>query len=62
MGVLEKLAVGDYHVTLVSAETFTTFTPLLPCEYRLVPCQSAMLTTVYLLSRCRWYCIIPIPH
>ncbi|KAF8889472.1 hypothetical protein CPB85DRAFT_1231500 [Mucidula mucida] len=30
MGVLEKLSPGDYHVTIVSAETYTTFTPLLP--------------------------------
>ncbi|KAG6865943.1 hypothetical protein C0991_010444, partial [Blastosporella zonata] len=30
MGVLKTLNVGDYHVTVVSAETFTTFTPLLP--------------------------------
>ncbi len=32
MGVLEKLSPGDYHVTIVSAETYTTFTPLLPCK------------------------------
>jgi len=31
MGVLNTLHVGDYHVTVVSTETFTTFTPLLPC-------------------------------
>ncbi|KAF4576647.1 hypothetical protein EYR36_000755 [Pleurotus pulmonarius] len=30
MGVLETLHPGDYHVTIVSPETFTTFTPLLP--------------------------------
>ncbi|KIY66321.1 nucleotide-binding domain-containing protein [Cylindrobasidium torrendii FP15055 ss-10] len=30
MGVLDKLSAGDYHVTVISAETFTTFTPLLP--------------------------------
>lgn len=30
MGVIEKLKPGDYHVTVVSAETYTTFTPLLP--------------------------------
>ncbi|KAG6844138.1 hypothetical protein H0H87_009525 [Tephrocybe sp. NHM501043] len=30
MGVLKTLHVGDYHVTVVSSETFTTFTPLLP--------------------------------
>lgn len=31
MGVLKTLHVGDYHVTVVSSETFTTFTPLLTC-------------------------------
>ncbi|KAF8882357.1 hypothetical protein CPB85DRAFT_1378267 [Mucidula mucida] len=30
MGVLQTLYPGDYHVTIVSTETFTTFTPLLP--------------------------------
>ncbi|KAF8350507.1 hypothetical protein F5887DRAFT_913519 [Amanita rubescens] len=30
MGVLQNLHPGDYHVTVVSADTFTTFTPLLP--------------------------------
>ncbi|KAG7092740.1 hypothetical protein E1B28_009068 [Marasmius oreades] len=30
MGVLQTLYPGHYHVTVVSAETFTTFTPLLP--------------------------------
>ncbi|KAI5894247.1 nucleotide-binding domain-containing protein [Schizophyllum commune H4-8] len=30
MGVIEKLKPGDYHVTIISAETYTTFTPLLP--------------------------------
>ncbi|PBK79119.1 hypothetical protein ARMGADRAFT_1041031, partial [Armillaria gallica] len=30
MGVLQKLYPGDYNVTVVSSETFTTFTPLLP--------------------------------
>lgn len=30
MGVLQTLHTGDYHVTIVSADTFTTFTPLLP--------------------------------
>ncbi|KAJ4478506.1 pyridine nucleotide-disulfide oxidoreductase-domain-containing protein [Lentinula aciculospora] len=29
MGVLQTLHLGDYHVTVVSNETFTTFTPLL---------------------------------
>lgn len=31
MGVLQTLYSGDYHVTVISSETFTTFTPLLPC-------------------------------
>ncbi|EKM55109.1 uncharacterized protein PHACADRAFT_183946 [Phanerochaete carnosa HHB-10118-sp] len=30
MGVLNTLNPGDYHVTVVSPETYTTFTPLLP--------------------------------
>ncbi|KAE9397354.1 nucleotide-binding domain-containing protein [Gymnopus androsaceus JB14] len=30
MGVLQTLHPGDYHVTVISGETFTTFTPLLP--------------------------------
>ncbi|PFH54142.1 hypothetical protein AMATHDRAFT_72670 [Amanita thiersii Skay4041] len=30
IGVLQHLFPGDYHVTVVSPETFTTFTPLLP--------------------------------
>ncbi|KAI0705930.1 nucleotide-binding domain-containing protein [Cytidiella melzeri] len=30
MGVLSKLNPGDYHVTVISPETYTTFTPLLP--------------------------------
>ncbi|KIK08159.1 hypothetical protein K443DRAFT_663480 [Laccaria amethystina LaAM-08-1] len=30
MGVLQNLHPGDYHITVVSTETFTTFTPLLP--------------------------------
>lgn len=33
MGILKSLSPGDYHVVLVSPETFTTFTPLLPCMY-----------------------------
>ena len=31
VGVLDKLSPGDYHVTIISPETYTTFTPLLPC-------------------------------
>ncbi|KAF8136480.1 hypothetical protein EV363DRAFT_1543830, partial [Boletus edulis] len=30
VSVLQNLSLGDYHVTVVTAETFTTFTPLLP--------------------------------
>ncbi|KAF9652862.1 nucleotide-binding domain-containing protein [Thelephora ganbajun] len=30
VGLLSKLSLGDYHVTLISPDTFTTFTPLLP--------------------------------
>ncbi|KAF8912020.1 mitochondrial NADH dehydrogenase [Gymnopilus junonius] len=30
MGVLKSLSPGDYHVTVVSSETYTIFTPLLP--------------------------------
>ncbi|EJD05702.1 nucleotide-binding domain-containing protein [Fomitiporia mediterranea MF3/22] len=30
MGILSSLQSGQYHVTLISPETFTTFTPLLP--------------------------------
>ncbi|KAF7363718.1 hypothetical protein MSAN_01029600 [Mycena sanguinolenta] len=30
MATLQNLYPGDYHVTVVSSETFTTFTPLLP--------------------------------
>lgn len=33
MGVLSNLHPGDYHVTMISTDTFTTFTPLLPCGY-----------------------------
>ncbi|KAJ6525745.1 hypothetical protein B0H19DRAFT_971188 [Mycena capillaripes] len=31
IATLQALYPGDYHVTVVSSETFTTFTPLLPC-------------------------------
>lgn len=31
VGVLNSLHPGDYHVTVISPETYTTFTPLLPC-------------------------------
>jgi len=30
VGVLDKLSLGDYHVTVIGTDTFTTFTPLLP--------------------------------
>ena len=29
---MKSIHPGDYHVTIVSPDTFTTFTPLLPCE------------------------------
>jgi hypothetical protein len=32
VSVLQTIHPGDYHVTVVSADTFTTFTPLLPCK------------------------------
>ncbi|THG99455.1 hypothetical protein EW026_g2881 [Hermanssonia centrifuga] len=32
IGVINTLKTGDYHVTVVSPETYTTFTPLLPSE------------------------------
>ncbi len=32
VSVLQTIHPGDYHVTIVSPDTFTTFTPLLPCE------------------------------
>jgi hypothetical protein len=32
VGVLQTLHPGDYHVTVISPDTFTTFTPLLPCK------------------------------
>lgn len=33
LGVLKSLNPGDYHITLISTENFTTFTPLLPCMH-----------------------------
>lgn len=30
MGVLKTLTPGDYHVTVISPDTFNHFTPLLP--------------------------------
>jgi hypothetical protein len=32
VSTLQSIHPGDYHVTLISPDTFTTFTPLLPCE------------------------------
>lgn len=32
VATLQTLTPGDYHVTLISPDTFTTFTPLLPCK------------------------------
>src|ERR1700722_2677412 len=34
VSLLQSLDSGSYHVTVITPETFTTFTPLLPCEYR----------------------------
>ena len=31
IGILKTLQPGDYHVTVVSPDTYNTFTPLLPC-------------------------------
>ena len=36
--MLQDLSLGDYHVTIVTPETFTTFTPLLPCKVPLRVC------------------------
>lgn len=33
MGILQTLNPGDYHITVIAPETYTTFTPLLPCEH-----------------------------
>ena len=49
MGVIEKLKPGDYHVTIISAETYTTFTPLLPCMCALAMHDSLMLILLQLL-------------
>jgi len=32
VSILKSIHPGDYHVTIISPDTFTTFTPLLPCE------------------------------
>ena len=32
VSVLQSIHPGEYHVTIVSPDTFTTFTPLLPCK------------------------------
>jgi hypothetical protein len=54
VSVLDTLSFGDYHVTVVTPETFTTFTPLLPCE-----CRFGILETwLNLLMQCSgrgWY-------
>ena len=31
--MLNTLKPGDYHITVISPETYTTFTPLLPCKF-----------------------------
>lgn len=33
VGLLQSLRPGDYHVTVISTDTYNTFTPLLPCMY-----------------------------
>lgn len=39
VSVLQTIHPGDYHVTIVSPDTFTTFTPLLPCKsVAIFPC------------------------
>ena len=40
MGVLQSLSPGDYHVTVVSTDTYTIFTPLLPCQKSLISYQT----------------------
>lgn len=35
VATLQSLVPGEYHVTIVSPDTFTTFTPLLPCKHPL---------------------------
>ena len=37
MSVLQTIRPCDYHVTVVSPDTFTTFTPLLPCKSVVIP-------------------------
>jgi len=32
IAALKALVPGEYHITIVAPETFTTFTPLLPCK------------------------------
>jgi len=48
MGVLQNLHPGDYHITVVSTETFTTFTPLLPCLF--LPCLFFDLNFMHILA------------
>ena len=58
MGVLQNLHPGDYHITVVSTETFTTFTPLLPClslpclfsDLNFMPIPAAIVGTVQVRS------------
>ena len=59
MGVLQSLSPGDYHVTVVSTDTYTIFTPLLPCQIFLIFPLKQILTST--LSCCRRYGISPFP-
>ena len=46
MGVLQTLSPGDYHVTVVSTDTYTIFTPLLPCQKSLISIRR--ITNIYI--------------
>lgn len=59
VGLLNTLSKGNYKVVVVSPETFTTFTPLLPCRF-----VAVLVGMIVLIPRgfscCRWYS--PGPH
>ena len=61
MGVLQSLSPGDYHVTIVSTDTYTLFTPLLPCQKSLCFLSDKYLTYIHLSCRSR-YGISPVPR
>ena len=46
MGVLQSLTPGDYHVTVVSTDTYTIFTPLLPCQKFLISYHTLTKSTL----------------